>query len=42
MNKCGFKILEYLNKNHPETHTKEDESSPGGENFFRFEKVMKG
>ena len=41
-NKCGFKIVEYFNKNHPDPHIPEGEDLPGGEDFFRFEKVMKG
>ena len=32
VNKCGFKIVEYLS---------EKEGLSGGEDFFRFEKVMK-
>lgn len=41
VNKCGFQIVEYFNKNHPEPHTQDDEDFPGGEDFFRFEKAMK-
>ena len=41
VNKCGFKIVEYFNKNHPDPHMKDDKDLPGGEDFFRFEKVMK-
>ena len=40
MNKCGFKIVEYFNKNHPNSHTSDSNDLPGGEDFFRFEKVM--
>lgn len=40
VNKCGFKIVEYLNKNHLGSHESEDEELPGGEDFFRFEKVI--
>ena len=39
VNKCGFKIVEYFNKNHPNTHMPEGQED---EEFFRFEKVMKG
>ena len=42
VNKCGFKIVEYFNKNRPDPHIPEGEDLPGGEDFFRFEKVMKG
>ena len=41
VNKCGFKIVEYFNKNHPDPHIPEGEDLPGGEDFFRFEKIMK-
>jgi hypothetical protein len=36
VNKCGFKIVEFLNEKH-----KWDEELPWDEEFFRFEKVMK-
>ena len=42
VNKCGFKIVEYFNKNHPDPHMTEGEDLAGEEDFFRFEKVMKG
>lgn len=35
VNKCGFKIVEYFNKKHPDLHMPDDED------FFKFEKVMK-
>lgn len=41
VNKCGFKIVEYFNKNHPDPHMTEGEDLAGEEDFFRFEKVMK-
>ncbi|MBM7865806.1 GNAT family N-acetyltransferase [Heliobacterium gestii] len=41
VNKCGFQIVEYFNKHHPDPHTPDDKDVPGGEDFFRFEKVMK-
>ena len=40
VNKCGFHIVEFYNPQHPEP--REDTcDTPGGEYFFRFEKVMK-
>lgn len=41
VNKCGFKIVEYFNKYHLDPHIPADKGLPGGEDFFRFEKVMK-
>ncbi|SEI96282.1 hypothetical protein SAMN05660742_10290 [Propionispira arboris] len=41
VNKCGFQIVEYFNKHHSDPHATSDEDFPGGEDFFRFEKVMK-
>lgn len=41
VNKCGFQIVEYFNKQHPDSHTPDLKDLPGGEDFFRFEKVMK-
>ena len=40
VNKCGFRIVEYLNKHNMGSHTSDDKELPGGEDFFRFEKVM--
>ena len=45
VNKCGFHIEEFYNRYHPDPHDpgEEDlaeEHFPGGEGFFRFEKVM--
>lgn len=40
VNKCGFKIVEYLNKYNLGSHISDDKELPGGEDFFRFEKVM--
>ena len=40
VNKCGFKIVEYLNKHNIDSHKSVDKELPGGEDFFRFEKVM--
>ena len=39
VNKCGFHIVEFYNPYHPEPHGPCD--TPGGEYFFRFEKVIK-
>ena len=39
VNKCGFRIVEFYNPHHPEPHGPCD--TPGGEYFFRFEKVMR-
>jgi len=39
VNKCGFHIVEFFNPHHPEPCGPCD--TPGGEYFFRFEKVMK-
>lgn len=41
VNKCGFKIVEYFNKKHPDPHIPEGDDLPGGQDFFKFEKVMK-
>ncbi len=41
VNKCGFKIVEYLSDKYHNPHDEEGEGLPGGEDFFRFEKVMK-
>lgn len=41
VNKCGFKIVEYFNKNHHDSHIPDDKGLPEDEDFFRFEKVMK-
>ena len=40
VNKCGFKIVEYLSEKYNNSH-EEGEELPGGEDFFRFEKIMK-
>ena len=40
VNKCGFKIVEYLSEKYNNHHEKEG-GLPGGEDFFRLEKVMK-
>lgn len=38
VNKCGFKIVEYLSEKY---NNPDGEELPCGEDFFRFEKVMK-
>jgi hypothetical protein len=41
VNKCGFQIVEYFNKHKPDPHKPHLEELSGGEDFFRFQKVMK-
>ena len=41
VNKCGFKIVEYLSEKYHNPHKEEGEGLPSGEDFFRFEKIMK-
>lgn len=45
VNRCGFHIVEFFNSRHPDPHVTEIENGgcgmPGGDGFFRFEKVMK-
>lgn len=45
VNKCGFHIVEFYNRSHPDPHIPLEEflaesETPNGEGFFRFEKVM--
>ena len=44
VNRCGFHIVEFFNSRHPDPHITEIENRnfgmPGGDGFFRFEKVM--
>ena len=40
INKCGFHAVEFYNPHHKDPH-ETDEDFPGGEYFFRFEKVMR-
>ena len=41
VNKCGFHIVEFYNPHNPEpNHNENPIPEPGGEHFFRFEKVM--
>jgi Acetyltransferase (GNAT) family len=41
VNKCGFKIAEYYNARHPDPHKADKGGLPGGEELFRFEKIMR-
>ena len=41
VNKYGFKIVEYLSEKYHNPYDEEGEGLSGGEDFFRFEKVMK-
>lgn len=42
VNKCGFKIVEFLHRGNPSINMKVEEDKPDAEyEFFRFEKVMK-
>lgn len=41
VNKCGFHIVEFYCKRHPEPGVDEADDIPGAEGFFRFEKRMK-
>lgn len=41
VNKCGFKIVEYLSEKYNNQHEEGGEVLPSGEDFFRFEKIMK-
>ncbi len=46
INKCGFHIIEFFNKNHPEKNEQARSIAPhgtdnsNGEEFFKFEKIM--
>ena len=42
INKCGFQAVEFYNPYHKMKNPPEQEDFPGGEYFFRFQKVMKG
>ncbi|WP_040816307.1 GNAT family N-acetyltransferase [Nocardia concava] len=47
VNKCGFHIVEFFNRNHPDPHDRDGDDQMAGhlpeedDGFFRFEKVMK-
>lgn len=40
VNKCGFKIVEFFCEHHPDPHGPGADDFPGGDEAFRFEKVM--
>lgn len=40
VNKCGFKIVEFFHARHSDPHGPAPEDFPGGDEAFRFEKVM--
>lgn len=41
INKCGFHMVEFFCKAHPEPDMDYTEEAPGGDGFCRFEKKMK-
>lgn len=42
VNKCGFKIIEFFNRHHPDPHPPEERDLPGDDDeAFQFEKVMR-
>lgn len=42
VNKCGFRIIEFFNKHHPDPNQPEEPGDlPGDEDAFQFEKVMR-
>ena len=41
INKCGFHAVEFFNPNHKDPRFESEEDFPGGNYFFRFEKVMR-
>ena len=41
INKCGFHMVEFFCKAHPEPGEDYPDDAPGGEGFCRFEKRMK-
>ncbi len=41
MNKCGFRIVEFFNRHHPDAHRPGPDDLPGDGEAFRFEKVMR-
>lgn len=41
INKCGFSMVEFFCRAHPEPGEDQSEEAPGGEGFCRFEKRMK-
>ncbi|RDV01884.1 GNAT family N-acetyltransferase [Undibacter mobilis] len=42
VNKCGFKIVDFYHEHHPLPDKPPHDALPGGGEFFRFEKVMRG
>ena len=40
INKCGFHAVEFFNPQHKDPRFENEEDFPGGDYFFRFEKVM--
>ena len=41
VNKCGFRIVEFFNRHHPDTHRPGSHDLPGDGDAFRFEKLMR-
>lgn len=41
VNKCGFRIVEFFNRHHPDVHRPSPDDLPGDGEAFRFEKVMR-
>lgn len=41
INKCGFHAVEFFNPHHKDPRFESEEDFPGGNYFFKFEKVMK-
>jgi hypothetical protein len=41
LNKCGFRIVEFFNRHHPDAHRPAPSDLPGDDDGFRFEKVMR-
>lgn len=41
VNKCGFRIVEFFNRHHPDAHRPSPDDLPGDGEAFRFEKVMR-
>lgn len=40
VNKCGFRIVEFFCARHPDPHGPDADDLPGGDEAFRFEKIM--
>jgi len=41
VNKCGFRIVEFFNRHHPDPHRPGPDDLPGDGDAFRFEKAMR-